>query len=89
MFIQSLLLYIKLIRFTYFLLSSFEIRSIKVNNYLLFFSIEEDEKEIKDINIITFMYSKRDWIKILSEKPLNKIMQNEKRLIPSTGAEKY
>jgi hypothetical protein len=53
------------------LLASFGIRSIKVKNYLLFYSIEED---VKNINAITFMYSKRDWINILKEISFNEIM---------------
>jgi addiction module RelE/StbE family toxin len=42
------------------LLASLGIRSIKVKNYLLFYSVEE-----KNINIITFMYNKRDWANII------------------------
>ncbi|MCL2185498.1 MAG: type II toxin-antitoxin system RelE/ParE family toxin [Treponema sp.] len=59
------------------LLASFGIRSIKVKNYLLFYNIEEDEaeKDKKNINVITFMYSKRDWINILKETPLNEIIK--------------
>ena len=44
------------------LLASFGIRFIKVKNYLLFYSIEE---EVKNINVITFMYGRRDWTNIL------------------------
>ena len=58
------------------LLASFGIRSIKVKNYLLFYNIENDTMEDgeKNINVITFMYNKRDWINILRETPLDKIM---------------
>jgi addiction module RelE/StbE family toxin len=42
------------------LLASLGIRSIKVKNYLLFYSVEEN-----NINVITFMYNKRDWAKII------------------------
>jgi plasmid stabilization system protein ParE len=52
------------------LLASLGIRSIKVNNYLLFYSIEDEE----NINIITFMYGKRDWINILKDMSLEEIM---------------
>jgi addiction module RelE/StbE family toxin len=44
------------------LLASLGIRSIKVKNYLLFYSVEE-----KNINVITFMYNKRDWANIIKE----------------------
>ena len=44
------------------LLASLGIRSIKVKNYLLFYSVEEN-----NINVITFMYNKRDWANIIKE----------------------
>ena len=44
-------------------LSSLGIRSIKVKNYLIFYYIEDE----KYINLVTFMYNKRDWINILKE----------------------
>ena len=50
-------------------LASLGIRSIKVKNYLLFYNIEEDI-----VNIITFMYNKRDWINILKEISLEDIL---------------
>ena len=53
------------------LLAVLGIRSIKINNYLLFYSIEEDNNIV---NVITFMYSKRDWINILKELPLDEII---------------
>jgi len=53
------------------LLASLGIRSIKVKNYLLFYSVEE---EIKNLNIITFMYNKRDWVNIVKDIPLDEIM---------------
>jgi len=46
------------------LLASLGVRSIKVKNYLLFYNVEEDDK---NINVITFMYSKRDWINIVKK----------------------
>ena len=53
------------------LLASFGIRSIKVKNYLLFYSVEEENN---NINVITFMYNKRDWENIIKEIPLDDIM---------------
>jgi mRNA-degrading endonuclease RelE of RelBE toxin-antitoxin system len=44
------------------LLASLGIRSIKVKNYLLFYNVEEEKN---NVNIITFMYNKRDWINIV------------------------
>ena len=57
-------------------LASLGIRSIRVKNYLIFYNIEEDEndKDNKYINVISFMYNKRDWINILKEKSLDEIM---------------
>jgi plasmid stabilization system protein ParE len=48
------------------LLASLGIRSIKVKNFLLFYSVEEN-----NINVITFMYNKRDWANIIKEISLN------------------
>jgi len=53
------------------LLASLGIRSIKVKNYLLFYSIEEENKIL---NVITFMYSKRDWVNIVKELPFDEII---------------
>ena len=53
------------------LLASLGIRSIKVKNYLLFYSVEEENK---NLNIITFMYNKRDWVNIVKDIPLDEIM---------------
>jgi len=55
-------------------LASLGIRSIRVKNYLIFYNIEEDDKDNKYVNVISFMYKKRDWINILKEKPLDEIM---------------
>jgi plasmid stabilization system protein ParE len=52
-------------------LASLEIRSIKVKNYVLYYHVEEDKKII---NVIRFMYNKRDWINILKEKPIKEIL---------------
>ena len=45
-------------------LASFGMRSIKVKNYLLFYSVEEKDNTI---HVITFMYSKRDWVNIIKK----------------------
>ena len=47
-------------------LSSLGIRSIKVKNYIVFYYVEEDKNK-KCVNLVSFMYSKRDWINILKE----------------------
>ena len=50
-------------------LSFLGLRSIKVNNYLLFYKIiENEDSEKKYVNIFRFMYSKRDWVKIIKEE---------------------
>ena len=48
-------------------LSSLGIRSVKVKNYLVFYYIEENAKDrtSKFVNLISFMYNKRDWMNIL------------------------
>jgi addiction module RelE/StbE family toxin len=46
------------------LLASLGIRSIKVRNYLLLYSVEEKNN---NINVITFMYNKRDWANIIKK----------------------
>ena len=57
-------------------LSSLGIRSIKVKNYLVFYYIEEDAKNktSKFVNLISFMYNKRDWMNILKNTDVNEIM---------------
>ena len=50
-------------------LASFGIRSIKINNYLLFYNVDEEEN---NVNIITFMYNKRDWVNIVRKISLKK-----------------
>ena len=47
-------------------LSSLGIRSIKVKNYIVFYYIE-DNKNKKFVNLVSFMYNKRDWANILKE----------------------
>jgi toxin ParE1/3/4 len=51
-------------------LASLEIRSIKIKQYVLYYQID---KEKKIINAIRFLYKRRDWIKILKEKPVKKL----------------
>jgi len=53
-------------------LSSLGIRSIKVKNYLVFYYVE-DSDTIKTINLVGFMYNKRDWINILKEIEIKSI----------------
>ena len=50
-------------------LASLGIRSIKVKNYLLFYKITEENKMV---NILRFLYNKRDWIKLLKESHLKR-----------------
>jgi hypothetical protein len=54
-------------------LASLGIRSIKVNNYLIFYEIDESEDN-ENVNVYRFVYGKRDWAKILKERPLKEIM---------------
>jgi len=51
-------------------LASLGIRSIIIKNYLLFYYIEDK----KYINLVTFMYGRRDWINILKEIDYKNIM---------------
>ncbi|MCL2186676.1 MAG: type II toxin-antitoxin system RelE/ParE family toxin [Treponema sp.] len=51
-------------------LSSLGIRSIKVKNYLIFYYVENE----KYINLVTFMYGRRDWKNILKEIDFKDIM---------------
>ncbi len=46
-------------------LSHWGIRFILINNYIAFFTIDE---ETKTINIIRFLYKKRDWLSILKNE---------------------
>lgn len=46
-------------------LASMKIRSIKVKNYVIYYSINDDKNVI---NLFRFLYNKRDWKNILSEK---------------------
>jgi toxin ParE1/3/4 len=40
------------------------VRSLPVNNYSLFYVVREN---IKQVNVIRFMYSRRDWAKYFSD----------------------
>jgi plasmid stabilization system protein ParE len=52
-------------------LASFEYRSIKVKDYVLYYIVDDGKKKV---NIIRFLYNKRDWINILKENNINEIM---------------
>jgi len=54
------------------ILASMGIRSIKVKNHIIFYNIDTENK--RNVNVISFMYNKRDWINILKEKSLREIM---------------
>jgi plasmid stabilization system protein ParE len=47
------------------LILALKLRSIKVKNYAIYYSVD---KKRKKINLIRFLHNKRDWINILSEK---------------------
>ena len=46
-------------------LASKDIRSINVKNYILFYKINEEKNKVL---LYRFLYSKRDWINILSKE---------------------
>jgi plasmid stabilization system protein ParE len=46
-------------------LASLGIRSIKIKNYVLYFNVDEEKNTV---NLVRFLYNKRDWIHILKEK---------------------
>ena len=46
-------------------LASLGIRSIKIKNYVLYFTVDEEKNTV---NALRFLYNKRDWITILKEK---------------------
>ena len=51
------------------------LRSIRINNYSLFYVIKEnDDVKKRHIKILRFMYSKRDWINVLKEMPLDEVI---------------
>jgi plasmid stabilization system protein ParE len=52
-------------------LASLGIRSIKVKNYVLFYNVEEDKNRV---NVIRFLYNKRDWKNILRENDLKDLL---------------
>ena len=52
-------------------LASLGIRSIKIKNYILFYSITEEKNTV---NILRFMHSLRDWINILKDENIEEMM---------------
>jgi plasmid stabilization system protein ParE len=52
-------------------LASLGYRLINVKNYMIFYSIGEDDKHIK---IVRFLHNKRNWINILKEKTIEEMM---------------
>ncbi|GHV60288.1 hypothetical protein AGMMS49587_01120 [Spirochaetia bacterium] len=52
-------------------LASFKYRSIKVKNYVLYYIVDEGENKV---NIIRFLYNKRDWKNIMKENNIEKMM---------------
>ena len=52
-------------------LASLGYRLISVKNYMIFYIIGEDDEHIK---VIRFLYSKRNWINMLKETPIEEIM---------------
>ncbi|GHV05666.1 hypothetical protein FACS189485_12990 [Spirochaetia bacterium] len=52
-------------------LASFKYRSIKVKNHVLYYIVDEGEDKV---NIIRFLYNKRDWKNILKENNIEKMM---------------
>jgi plasmid stabilization system protein ParE len=52
-------------------LASFKVRSIKIKNYVLYYIVDEDNNKV---NMIRFLYNKRDWINILKENNIEEIM---------------
>jgi plasmid stabilization system protein ParE len=50
------------------------LRSIRINNYSIFYVIKEnDDAKKRHIKILRFMYSRRDWINILKDISLDHI----------------
>ena len=47
-----------------FILSSWEVRFITINNYLAFFTIDEDNKIVI---IVRFLYKKSEWSRMLAK----------------------
>ena len=52
-------------------LASLGLRSIKVKNYVLYYTITEENNAV---NALRFMYKARDWINILKEESIDEIM---------------
>jgi len=52
-------------------LASLGLRSIKVKNYVLYYTVTEENNAV---NALRFMYKARDWINILKEESFDEIM---------------
>jgi plasmid stabilization system protein ParE len=50
-------------------LASLGYRIINVKNYMIFYIIDDDKKQIK---VVRFMYNKRDWVNLLKEETTEK-----------------
>jgi plasmid stabilization system protein ParE len=53
-------------------LASLRIRSIRVKNHVIYYNIHENTKTIQ---VIRFLYNKRDWMHILKESLLDEILE--------------
>ena len=51
-------------------LASLGIRSINVKNYILFYTVTEENNSV---NTVRFMYNKRDWVNILKDESLEEL----------------
>jgi plasmid stabilization system protein ParE len=52
-------------------LASFGMRSMKIKNYVLYYIVDEENNKV---NMIRFLYGKRDWMNILKENSIEEIM---------------
>ena len=52
-------------------LASLGYRQISVKNFIIFYIIDNDNKYV---NVIRFLYQKRNWINILKEKAVSELM---------------
>ena len=48
-------------------LKAWGIRFIRINNYLAFFTVDEEKQRV---NVVRFLYAKRDWMRLLKEEKL-------------------
>jgi plasmid stabilization system protein ParE len=49
------------------LISMLNLRTVKVKNCVIYYSVDEEKQKV---NLVRFLYNKRDWINILSGKRL-------------------